>query len=35
MELTYFDYAATTPLCPQAQEAMAQALTHFGNPSSR
>ena len=35
MELTYFDYAATTPLCPQALEAMTQALAHFGNPSSR
>ena len=35
MELTYFDYAATTPLCPQALEAMTRALAHFGNPSSR
>ena len=33
--LTYFDYAATAPLCPQALEAMTQALAHFGNPSSR
>ena len=35
MEQTYFDYAATTPLCPQALEAMTRALAHFGNPSSR
>ena len=35
MELTYFDYAATTPLCPQTLEAMTRALAHFGNPSSR
>lgn len=34
-ELTYFDYAATTPLCPEALTAMAQALTQFGNPSSQ
>ena len=33
--LTYFDYAATTPLRPEALEAMAAALAHFGNPSSR
>lgn len=33
--LAYFDYAATTPLHPQALEAMVQALAHFGNPSSR
>lgn len=33
--LTYFDYAATTPLHPEALEAMAAALAHFGNPSSR
>ena len=32
--LTYFDYAATTPLRPEALEAMAAALAHFGNPSS-
>ena len=33
--LTYFDYAATTPLYSQALEVMTQALAHFGNPSSR
>ena len=33
--LTYFDYAATTPLRPEAMDAMIQALRHFGNPSSR
>ena len=33
--LAYFDYAATTPLAPQSLAAMAEALTHFGNPSSR
>ena len=35
MELYYFDYAATTPVCPEAVEAMTEALGHFGNPSSR
>ena len=34
-ELIYFDYAATTPVCQEAAEAMAEALRHFGNPSSR
>ena len=33
--MTYFDYAATTPLRPEAVEAMMEALRHFGNPSSR
>jgi len=30
----YFDHAATTPLGPEAAEAMARALRDFGNPSS-
>jgi cysteine desulfurase len=31
----YLDYNATTPLCPEAREAMEPFLTrHFGNPSS-
>ncbi len=34
-ELIYFDYAATTPVCPQALAAMTDALGSFGNPSSR
>ena len=33
--MTYFDYAATTPLCPEAVDAMTEAFRHFGNPSSR
>ena len=33
--LIYFDYAATTPVRPEAAEAMAEALGRFGNPSSR
>ena len=33
--ITYFDYAATTPLCPQAVAAMVEALDHYGNPSAR
>ena len=33
--LIYFDYAATAPVRPEAAEAMAEALRHFGNPSSR
>ena len=33
--LIYFDYAATTPVRPEAADAMAEALKHFGNPSSR
>lgn len=33
--MTYFDYAATTPVRPEAVSAMMDALTHFGNPSSR
>ena len=35
MELCYFDYAATTPVRPEAAAALTEALTHFGNPSSR
>ena len=35
MDLIYFDYAATTPVRPEAVTALTQALTHFGNPSSR
>ena len=31
----YFDYAATTPVRPEAVEAMVDALGQFGNPSSR
>lgn len=30
----YLDNAATTPLCPEAREAMLAALDLFGNPSS-
>ena len=33
--MTYFDYAATTPIHPEVMTAMTEALTHFGNPSSR
>ena len=33
--LIYFDYAATAPARPEAAAAMAEALRHFGNPSSR
>ena len=35
MPVIYFDYAATTPVCPQAVDAVVDALAHFGNPSSR
>lgn len=34
-ELTYFDYAATTPVRPEAAAAMMEELGLFGNPSSR
>ena len=34
-QLVYFDYAATTPVRPEAREALLQALDGFGNPSSR
>ena len=31
----YFDHAATTPVCPEAVQAAAEAMTAgFGNPSS-
>ena len=33
--LIYFDYAATTPVKPEAIQAMVEALGQFGNPSSR
>ena len=33
--LIYFDYAATTPVRPEAVNAMVSALRRFGNPSSR
>ena len=31
-QLIYFDYAATTPVRPEAVQAMAEALGQFGNP---
>ncbi len=34
-QLAYFDYAATTPVRPEAREALLEALDGFGNPSSR
>ena len=34
-QLVYFDYAATTPVRPEAVAAMTEALARFGNPSSR
>lgn len=34
-ELIYFDYAATSPVRPEAAAAMMEALQAFGNPSSR
>ena len=34
-ELCYFDYAATTPVRPEAARAMTEAMGQFGNPSSR
>ncbi len=33
--LTYFDYAATAPVRPEAAAALTDALSRFGNPSSR
>ena len=33
--LIYFDYAATTPVRPEAVDAVTDALQRFGNPSSR
>ena len=35
MGITYFDYAATTPVRPEAIAAMVEELNQFGNPSSR
>ena len=35
MNITYFDYAATTPVCPEAIAALTEELGQFGNPSSR
>jgi len=35
MSIVYFDYAATTPVCPEAVAAMVEELGQFGNPSSR
>ena len=35
MEITYFDYAATTPVRPEAVNAVVEELQQFGNPSSR
>ena len=35
MDITYFDYAATTPVRPEAIAAMVEELNQFGNPSSR
>ena len=34
-KLIYFDYAATTPVRPEAADALLSALGRFGNPSSR
>ena len=34
-KLVYFDYAATTPVRPEAVRALTDALERFGNPSSR
>ena len=31
----YLDHAATTPILPQAREAMADAMEQWANPSSR
>ncbi len=34
--MIYFDYAATTPVCPAVADAMVQVLTeNFGNPSAQ
>ena len=30
----YLDHAATSPMLPEAIEAMTEELTHLGNPSS-
>ncbi|MFG2049338.1 cysteine desulfurase family protein [Micromonospora sp. NPDC048935] len=34
-EFIYLDYAATTPLCREAADALGRGLLLFGNPSSR
>ncbi|MBE6612767.1 MAG: cysteine desulfurase [Ruminococcaceae bacterium] len=34
MSTVYFDNSATTPLCPEAREAMCAAMDCYGNPSS-
>ena len=34
-QLAYFDYAATTPVRPEAAAALMEAAAQFGNPSSR
>ena len=35
MPLHYFDHAATTPVCPEAVQAVCASLrSDFGNPSS-
>ena len=35
MNITYFDYAATAPVRPEAASAVMEELGRFGNPSSR
>ena len=35
VNITYFDYAATAPIRPEAAAAMMEALGQFGNPSSQ
>ena len=35
MSITYFDYAATTPVRQEAVAALTEELAQFGNPSSR
>ena len=34
MSVTYFDYAATTPVSPQAMEAGGGARHHIAHPAS-
>src|SRR3954466_7604504 len=34
VDAVYLDHAASTPMHPEAVEAMARQLTHLGNPSS-
>lgn len=33
--MRYFDHAATTPVLPQAAQAVGEAMARFGNPSAR